>query len=83
MNKPYFISFIEEAIMGPKYGNYVAGRIEVYIEPEPHDIEEIRFFTKKLDEYFGFRNKWDFKDVSQAELDEIRKTAIEDFYEET
>ena len=82
MSKPYFLSFIEEAVMNPKYGDYIAGRIEVYKEPGMYDIEEIRFFTNKQDEYFKFRDTWDFEDVSQAELDEIRKTAKEDFYEE-
>ena len=82
MDKPYFISFIEEAIMSPKHKEYIAGRIEVWEESQPYDIEEIRFFTKKLDEYFEFRDKWDFKDVRKKGLDEIRRIATEDFYEE-
>jgi len=82
MSKPYFVSFIEEAVMNLKYRDYIAGRIEVYKDPAVYDIEEIRFFTNKQDEYFKFRDRWDFEDVSQAELDELRKTAEEDFYEE-
>jgi len=82
VSKPYFLSFVEEAVRNPKYKGYVAGRIEVYKEPGMYDIEEIRFFTKNLDEYFKFRKRWDLEEVSQTELDEIRGKVKKGFYEE-
>ena len=83
IKKPYFLSFVEEAVMNPKYKDYVAGRIEVFKDPIPYDIEEIRFFTKNLDEYYEFREKWDLSlEVSEAELNEIKKIVAEKFYDE-
>lgn len=79
MTKKYFISFVEEGIFNPDYRGYVAGRVEVSVEEEFYAVEEIRFLTNKRDEYYEFREKWDFKDVNQKELDEIRMT-IEEKY---
>ena len=49
--KLYFISFTEEGIFNPDYLNYIGGRIEIYVEEEQYAINEIRFLTKKLDEF--------------------------------
>ena len=76
----YFISFIEEGIFNPKYLEYVGGRIEVFIDSEQYNIEEIRFFTKDKG-WYEFREKWDFKDITKEELEEIRKIVKEKYYE--
>ena len=70
--KPYFVSFIEEAIFNPKYSGYAAGRMEVYSQWSHYDIDEIRFFTKDK-EFYKFREKWDFKNITRKQLKEVIK----------
>jgi len=77
----FFISFIEEAVLNPDYKGFIGGRIEVYRLGEAYASEEIRFFTKKQDEFYKFREDWDFKDVTEAELNEIRETVKEEYME--
>jgi hypothetical protein len=81
MDREYFISFVEEAVMNRDYAGYVAGRIEVTPDDSPsgYASEEIRFFTKNTAAFYAFRDKYDFEDVDKATLDTIRKTATEQF----
>lgn len=74
MKKLYFLSFIEEFVMNPKYNDYIAGRIEVYDKTSDnvYAVEEIRWFTKKQKEFIKFRENWDFKDINQKSLDWLR-----------
>jgi len=71
----YFLSFVEEYWPGqiPKY----MCRIEVYEKPEksPYATEEIHFCTDREDDYYDFRNKWDWKTVSKKKLGRVRKEA--------
>ncbi len=71
----YFISFVEEGIFNPSFKDFVGGRIEVSDNeldvPYPV-IQEIRFFTKDKD-YWKFREKWNFKNVSKKQLDNIKE----------
>ena len=73
--KTYFISFVEEfwTDIDPKYKDYVVGRVEVYDDEHDYDIDEIRFLTNKKS-WYKFRDRWDFKDVTEKELESIRKT---------
>ncbi len=73
--KTYFISFVEEfwTDIDPKYKDYVVGRVEVYDDEHDYDIDEIRFLTNKKS-WYKFRDRWDFKDVTEEELESIRKT---------
>ncbi len=75
-DKPYFLSFIEEYWQDQR-PNSVVGRIEVtdVRDPKGWPCEEIRIGTYKLAEYQRFRDKWDWKDVTKEELDEIREEA--------
>ena len=68
----YFVSFVEEVIMNLKYKDYVGGRIEIWVDDYPYDIEEIRFFTKDSS-FASFRNEWDFKDINTKQLDELEQ----------
>jgi len=79
--KKYFLSFVEEMVLNPNYQGYVGGRIEVYVENQEYAVEEIRFFTKKIEKFYRFRKKWDFKVVSLKKLNTIRKTARKRFNE--
>ena len=80
--KKYFVSFVEEVIFNPEFIGYVGGRVEVYDESKSsYPIYEIRFLTPKWREFFTFRDKWDFKEVTAKELKEIEKTINEEFYE--
>jgi len=76
-----FISFIEEGIMNPQYHGYVGGRIEVSKPDDYFATEEIRFFTKNTEEYYKFRERWDMKEITKGELEEIRQTVEEKFYD--
>ena len=71
----YYISFIEECIQNPKYLEYTGGRIEVFENGSPYAIEEIRWFTKDIDIFREFRDKWDMKEVSKRQLTGVKKTA--------
>jgi hypothetical protein len=79
----YLISFVEEAVMNPQWDGYIGGRIEVTPDGSPfgHASEEIRFFTKKTDEFYLFRDQYDFKDVDETTLNLIRKIATLVFME--
>ena len=61
------VSFVEEFIFDPAYADYVGGRIEVYGEGM-YAENEIRFFTKRRDEFCRFRDKWDLQDLSEKQL---------------
>jgi len=81
--KRFFISFIEEGIMNPKYYGYTGGRIEVYdnedTDGDGYAIEEIRFFCPRTKKYDDFRDAWDFQDVTEKQLNMIRRTATQAF----
>ena len=78
--KTYFLSFVEEfwPDIDPKYKDYVVGRVEVYDDEHDYDIDEIRFFTNKKS-WNSFRDKWDFKEVTKKELDNLRDIIKERF----
>ena len=76
----YFLSFIEEGIFNPKYENWAGGRIEVFIDTEQYNIEEIRFFCKRSKEWENFRGEYDFKDVTEDELNDVRKLVKKKYY---
>lgn len=82
---PYFLSFIEEGFMGVT--DRIFGRVEVYTdkEPEEYATDELRFLLKKINErvkkFKEFREKWDLKNVSKKELEEIKKVLKNNFYD--
>mgnify|MGYP000870000705 FL=1 len=79
--KKYFISFVEEFIFNPKYQDYIAGRVEIYLRKSQYDIDELRFFTKKIKKFHRFRDKWDLEEVSEKQLEKIRKIIEKEFNE--
>jgi len=79
--KKYFISFVEEFIFNPKYQDYIAGRVEIYLRKSQYNIDELRFFTKKIKKFNRFRNKWDLEEVSEKQLKKIRKIIAKEFNE--
>ena len=69
-NKKYFINFIEEFWDGNKsLGHF--GRIEIF--EGDNEVEELRFEIKNEQEYIAFREKWDFRDISENELKELKE----------
>ena len=76
-SKKYFLSFIEEAVLNPDYEGYVGGRVEVTKAGEDYASEEIRFFTNKLSDFYRLRDELDFKEVSAAQLQRLKKTLNE------
>jgi hypothetical protein len=77
----YFVSFVGEAVMNRDFADYIAGRTEVTpsVSVTGYPTEEIRWLTKRVDEFEAFRDKWDFKDVNQKTLDMIRDTTARKF----
>lgn len=61
----YFLNFVEEGIMNPRWYGYVAGRVEVTDEQSESGFSmcEYRFFTDKVKTFMFFRNAFDFKYV--------------------
>jgi hypothetical protein len=81
MAPTYFLSFVGEAVMNPAYSGYIGGRIEVTpdVSVTGYPTEEIRFLTKRVDEFEAFRDRYDFKDVSLKTLNAIRDTTARKF----
>jgi len=73
----FFLSFIEEAVLNPDYEGYVGGRVEVTKAGEDYASEEIRFFTNKLSDFYRLRDELDFKEVTAAQLQRLKKTLNE------
>ena len=72
----YFINFVEYAIMNPQYYGNVAGRIEVHDNDDdynPYAEREIGYLIKDTTDYYLFRERWDFKDISEDELAEMEE----------
>lgn len=70
-----YISFVEEAVLNPDYQGYIGGRIEVYRSKDcTFNSEEIRFFTKDIDGFNAFRDEWDMKEITPAQLAFVKDT---------
>ena len=67
MTPKKMVSFVEEFIFDPAYSDYIAGRIEIHGDG-PYAEREIRFFTKRRDEFYEFRDRWDLQDLSKKQL---------------
>lgn len=67
-----FISFVEEAVLNENYYGYIGGRIEVSYPRDHFPSEEIRFFTKNTEQFYEFRDLWDFREVDQSTLNKIK-----------
>lgn len=66
--------------MNPEYQDCIAGRIEVsFPKDKLFPSEEIRFFTKKIEEFKTFRDAWDMTKISFKELVRLRKEVTEMF----
>ena len=72
-NKKYFLSFVEEFWSGQLVNHL--GRVEVYdkTSKSPYAKEEIRFVFNDSKEYWGVRDKWDFKNVNDEELSKLKR----------
>ena len=72
-----FISFVEEFWNGQKE-NTTMGRIEVYTDGEYAD-EEIRWGTYRVDDFYEFRAAWDFRDITEHQLEWLRKYVAKEY----
>ena len=79
----YFISFVEEGIFNPTYQDWVGGRVEIYSPDEKYAIDEIRFFTKRDKSWNNFREKWDFRNVTKKELQNLIKIIAQKYHVKT
>ena len=74
------VSFVGEHIFDPAYSDYVAGRIEVYGDG-PYAEREIRFFTKRTEEFYEFRDRRDLKDLTEEQLAQFEREVQEKYQE--
>ena len=79
--KKFFLSFVEEAVLNPAWEGYVGGRVEVHDggSDTGYAVEEIRFLTNRLSEYYRLRDEYDFKEVGKARLDRLREEIGKNF----
>ena len=66
--------------MSPDYAGYVGGRMEIFDEQSDNQyaMDEDRFFTKD-EQFYKFRDKWDFKNVGPRTLARIRRKLKEKY----
>ena len=75
--KRYFVSFVEECIFNLDYAGYIGGRIEVFDKQDKYNkflgyaTMELRFFTN-MDEFYKFRDKYDFKELTDKQFEKMR-----------
>ena len=79
--KPYFLSFVEETVLNENYRDYIGGRLELWTHWAIYNIDEFRFFTKDIEAFYKFRDKWDFKCVNWFTLQKVKKYLKQHFYE--
>lgn len=79
LNKKYWLNFVGEFIMNSNYEGYIAGRIEIRDNYNPYSMEEMRYFTNKVQEFNSFDNKWDLKQVSKRQIERIKRIVKEKF----
>ena len=79
--KKYFLSFVEEGIFNPEYADCVGGRLEITDcdDQSGYAETEVRFFTRKVDSFRAFREKWDMKDVGKARMEQVSDMLTEHF----
>jgi hypothetical protein len=63
----------------PIYKEWTKGRIEIRKWGDPYANDEIRYCTKKTDEWFAFRDKYNLKWLSSDELDVFKKEVSDKF----
>ena len=68
----YFLSFTEEMVLNEAYAGYVGGRVEIHEQEGEYAIDELRFFTKDVDKFYEFRDKWDFKQVNEKQFSKFK-----------
>lgn len=77
----YFASFVEEYWPGQKSGTSM-GRVEVYKNDDQYASEEIRWATSKVERFHEFRDRWDFREITEYHLAWMRKFIEENFFGE-
>lgn len=83
LKRKYFITFTEEFWMGrdKKFESWVEGRLEIYdnFGDSPYAIKEIRF-CNNADDWYKFREKWDFRDITEKKLVQVVKLIQEKYF---
>ena len=77
----YYISFTQEMIMDPQFGDYIAGRLETCNGMlSPYSIEEQRVFTKDIGNFYDDLDKVEWKDSTLKKLNKRLKN-FDKYYE--
>ena len=63
----------------PAYEKWTEGRIEIRRWEDNHGNNEIRYCTKKTDEWFAFQEKYNGKWLSANDLEKFKKMVLEKF----
>ena len=64
----YFLNFIEEGILNPAFVRCIGGRVEVTRRGQTWPFIELRFLTRKLEQFEQFCEQWDMKNITGEEL---------------
>lgn len=79
--KKYYLLFVEEGPINPKYEGWTAGRMEILLPDEwPYSIDEVSFFTPRNEEWAKFVEKWEGQEIDKTTLDHVIKMVKEKFY---
>lgn len=63
----------------PIYKEWTEGRIEIRTYGDSYSNDEIRYCTKKTEEWFTFQNKYSGKWVTASELEDLKKVVLDNF----
>ena len=69
----YFLNIVEEGIQNPDFAGCVGGRVEVYSDQaeDGYAIKELRFLTRKAEEFDEFRDRWDGEEMGRQQLGRV------------
>ena len=81
LGRTNFLSFIEEFGCNPDYYEHIFGRVEVWGNGA-YAYREIRFLTRDREAFLDFRERWDFRCVTDKRLAWIEQVVKERFCEE-
>lgn len=76
-----YLSFVEEAVMNPKYEDWIGGRVEIWDDETVRSYaeREIRFITPKREDFRQFRNVWDFQHVNDQILKHLERKITKEY----
>lgn len=75
----FFVGMFWRDDSDPIYKDWTEGRIEIRKWDDHYSNDEIRYCTKKTDEWFAFENKFNGKWLDQEDLETFKKEVSDNF----